>query len=150
MYIIKHAGNHNDTHLNVSGPKTKEAAVISPAVALPRQYLNLNPPPPQVQSRKTANLLRQKAAAPNPSQGLHLKRKVTPAQNPLPVKKNPPASLVAARAQRTSEAAVAAVITGKTRSGKKTEKRIRKERSKRRRRRDSVMMKRSSARKKRN
>ena len=150
MYIKKHAGNHNDTHLNVSGPKTKEA-VISPAVALPRQHLDLNPPPPpQVQSRKTANLLRQKAAAPNPSQGLHLKRKVTPAQNPLPVKKNPPASLVAARAQRTSEAAVAAVITGKTRSGKKTEKRIRKERSKRRRRRDSVMMKRSSARKKRN
>ena len=126
MYISKHAGNHNDTHLNVSGPKTKEAEI------------------------KTANLLRQKAAAPNPSQGLHLKRKVTPAQNPLPVKKNPPASLVAARAQRTSEAAVAAVITGKTRSGKKTEKRIRKERSKRRRRRDSVMMKRSSARKKRN
>ena len=146
LYISKHASNHNDTHLNVSGPKTKEA-VISPAVALPRQHLDLNPPR---KSQKTANLLRRIAAAPNPSQGLHLKRKVTPAQNPLPVKKNPPASLVAARAQRTSEAAVAAVITGKTRSGKKTEKRIRKERSKRRRRRDSVMMKRSSARKKRN
>ena len=66
--IHEHVGNHNDTHLNVSGPKTKEAVI--------------------------ANLHRQKAAAPNPSQGLHLKRKVTPAQNPLPVKKNPPASLV--------------------------------------------------------